>query len=286
MHIPVRKIAKIPVVGPATLFVIVFLYRVKLAVEIMVRYMFKVITWLVRSKEITNYSYDLDENNLQYLSYLVSSITNVKLSTIVKYVEEIKSNEHLKQHIKKVICESSFSYKSDLEMRLGRRIGWYLIARTLKPRVIVETGVDQGLGSCVLAAALMKNNEEGCPGVYYGTDINPNAGYLFTDEYSKCGKVIYGDSIESLSKLDKKIDLFINDSDHSEKYEAMEYEAIKEKLSESSIILGDNSHISNKLLEFSISVNRQFVFFQERPVNHWYQGAGIGISYNDSRQIT
>lgn len=282
MCISIRKISKIPIIGFFLASVIVFLYRISLAIEAIMRYVLKVFKWLVTSKETTNYSYDLDDKNLHYLAYLVSSITNEKLSTILGYIEEIKNNSDLKSHIKKVISESSFTYKTDLEMKLGKRIGWYIFARTLKPKVIVETGVDQGLGACVLAAALMKNEEEGHRGFYYGTDINPNAGFLFIGEYSGYGEILYGDSIESLSKLDKKIDLFVNDSDHSEEYEAREYEIIKENLSEGSVILGDNSHISNKLLEFSVSVERNFVFFQEKPINHWYQGAGIGISYNES----
>lgn len=36
---------------------------------------------------------------------------------------------------------------------------------------------------------------------------------------------------------------------------------------------------SNELLKFSIQHNRKFVLFRERPKNHWYPGAGIGISY-------
>ena len=75
------------------------------------------------------------------------------------------------------------------------------------------------------------------------------------------------------------IDLFINDSDHSAEYESEEYKTISNKLSEHAIILGDNSHSSNKLFEFSLETKRHFVFFQEKPFKHWYPGAGIGISF-------
>jgi hypothetical protein len=90
---------------------------------------------------------------------------------------------------------------------------------------------------------------------------------------------LYGDSIESLKKLDVAIDLFINDSDHSADYEAEEYKIIADKLSERAFVLGDNSHVTDKLLEFSLATNRQFIFFKEKPLNHWYPGAGIGISF-------
>jgi hypothetical protein len=130
-----------------------------------------------------------------------------------------------------------------------------------------------------LTAALKRNKEEGFEGRYYGTDINPNAGYLLSGDYANYGRILYGDSIESLKKFDGIIDLFINDSDHSSAYEAEEYRTVADKLSEHAIILGDNSHSTDKLLEFSLATKRRFVFFQEKPLEHWYPGAGIGISF-------
>jgi hypothetical protein len=60
-----------------------------------------------------------------------------------------------------------------------------------------------------------------------------------------------GDSLRSLEGLSEGVDLFINDSDHSESYEQAEYELIKTKQSPQAIVLGDNSHVSPKLAEFS-----------------------------------
>ena len=151
--------------------------------------------------------------------------------------------------------------------------------RATKPKIVVETGVDKGLGACVLTAALMKNSEEGYTGYYYGTDINPKAGYLLSEPYSELGRVLYGDSIESLQKLNESIDIFINDSDHSAEYERREYETVQGKLAPAAIILGDNAHTNDKLLTFALATGRQFVFFQEKPLNHWYPGAGIGIAF-------
>ena len=97
--------------------------------------------------------------------------------------------------------------------------------------------------------------------------------------YKETGEFLYGDSIESLSDFKENIDLFINDSDHSADYEYREYETVKPLLSDSSIILGDNSHCTSKLADFSNETGRLFIFFQESPANHWYPGAGIGISF-------
>jgi hypothetical protein len=124
----------------------------------------------------------------------------------------------------------------------------------------------------------MRNKAEGFDGKYIGTDKDPNAGFLFTKPYSDFGKIFYGDSIESLKAI-QDIDLFINDSDHSADYEYHEYLTIAANLTPNAIILGDNSHISDSLRRFSEERHRHFLFFPEKPKDHWYPGAGIGISF-------
>jgi predicted O-methyltransferase YrrM len=211
---------------------------------------------------------------------LIADIVSIDFGVVMAYISELEEDERLRKHIADATEKSGLSFVADKEVRFGRRIGWYALTRALKPRTVIETGVDKGLGSCVLTAALKRNKEEGYDGRYYGTDINPDAGYLLCDEYAKHGRIMYGDSIESLKSFDDPIDLFINDSDHSAEYEAGEYQAIANKLSERAVVLGDNSHVTDKLLEFSLATNRHFVFFQEKPFKHWYPGSGIGISFS------
>ena len=271
-----NTIIRIPFIGK----VILVAYRAKTALGYFVGPLSNLIKWLFWSKEITNYSYDIEENNKKYLSSLIADILNVEFDTVMTYIREIEKDTELKQHIEDVTANSSLSFLADKEVKYGRRVGWYAFARALKPNIIIETGVEKGLGACVLAAALKRNKEEGYEGKYFGTDNDITAGYLFSGDYADYGSILYGDSIESLTKFGSTIDLFINDSDHSEEYEADEYNTIANKLSEHAIVLGDNSHVSNKLLNFSLKTNRHFIFFQEKPSEHWHPGAGIGISFN------
>ena len=185
----------------------------------------------------------------------------------------------LKEHIIGEIMRSPLRKYADLRVAFGRRLGWYAVARALKPKIIVETGVDKGMGSVLLCSALLANKKEGFEGQFFGTDINPKAGYLLSGVYSEVGRILYGDSIETLSHFDQTIDLFINDSDHSADYEYQEYLTIQYKIGEYAVILGDNSHYSDKLAIFSRENKRNFLFFHEDPYEHWYPGAGIGISY-------
>jgi len=244
---------------------------------------FQIVKWAMRSKEDTNFTYDLTRDNLLSLAQTIAVVTKYDAHIILEYIEEAQNDVLLKESIRYTIKKSlkGKTNRTDAEVKFGRRLGWYALVRILKPGIVVETGVDKGLGSVLLCTALQRNSEEGFRGKYFGTDINPEAGFLLTEKYSDVGKILYGDSIESLNKLDENIDLFINDSDHSGEYEYREYLAISDKLSENAIILGDNSHCSNKLSRFSDETGRSYLYFQEQPLNHWYPGCGIGISFID-----
>lgn len=234
--------------------------------------------WANKDTEDHNYYYKLTERNRDHLAHLIACITGNSHSTVTSYFDELDKDERLRSHIATAL--KSLDYGREIQVDYARRLGWYAFARILKPQIIVETGVDHGVGSCVLASALLRNAVEGHPGGYYGTDINLKAGKLFSGEYATTGKILYGDSIESLKTLNEPIDLFVNDSDHSAEYEYSEYRVIASKLSDRSVILGDNAHGSDSLSRFSIETNRQFIFFSEKPANHWYPGAGIGISFH------
>jgi len=275
-------ILKIPILGHA----IYIPRRMKTALKYFYKPSLNLVKWLFKSNETTNFTYDLEEDNKRYLALLIAEILNMQFETVLAYIKEIEEDGDLKHHIKEMTLNSNFAFMADKEVLFGRRIGWYAFARALKPKIIMETGVDKGIGSCLLTAALKRNEEDGHKGKYYGTDINPNAGYLLSGNYADYGKIIYGDSIESLTEFDEPIDLFINDSDHSADYEAKEYDIIANKLSKKAIVLGDNSHCTDKLLNFSLKTNRNFIFFQEKPFNHWYPGAGIGICFNSKSKTT
>lgn len=269
-----RRVGKMPLLGRGSLI----LYRAKRG-DVVARSSWRFLVWLFSSKEYTNLTYDLTDRNKDHLACFVAQVANVSYEQARKHMRELEDDRELRDHIHERIRRSEEGKFADLEVRYGRRLGWYAFTRILKPRVVVETGVDKGLGACVLAAALKRNAAEGHPGFYYGTDINPRAGYLLQGAYADFGRILYGDSIQSLKGLTESIDLFVNDSDHSGEYEGREYETIKDKLSPRAVILGDNAHLTDELLRFAVRTERSFLYFREQPREHWYLGDGIGAAF-------
>jgi predicted O-methyltransferase YrrM len=239
----------------------------------------QIVKWGFTSREDTNFTYQHTPASLLTLAHTISVVVKSEPKVILGYIEEAQQDEELKKHIVSIIRNSEYRRYADERVEFGRRLGWYAMVRALKPKIVIETGIDKGMGSVLLCSALLRNKAEGFEGRYYGTDINPKAGLLLTGKYSSVGEVLYGDSITSLKKFTQPIDLFINDSDHSADYEYQEYQVVEPLLSDDAVILGDNSHATDRLARFSLECNRQFLFFKETPLKHWYPGAGIGISF-------
>lgn len=238
--------------------------------------------WSFKRTEFSNYYYDITIRNRKDLAFTVSHVTSVPLSKIESYFCEVEKNREFKDALQ-TFREDHYEMK-DSTMEIARRIGWYAFVRAIKPRLVVETGVHHGVGALTICAALERNHEEGFKGRYIGVDINPESGTLLKKPFNNFGEVIIGDSLDCLKNITTEIDLFINDSDHSEEYEAKEYAIIKSKLGQNAIILGDNSHASDALRLFSAEHTRDFLFFKEEPLDHFYSGAGIGISFRSTNK--
>jgi predicted O-methyltransferase YrrM len=238
----------------------------------------RLLGWIPLRTESDNFYYELTESNIRILASTISVVTNLPPQLIQKYLDEITNNENFKSQIRDFFREDSNMLDSNLGF--GRRIGWYAVVRATKPKLVIETGVHHGIGASIICEALALNSREGSSGRYLGTDYDSNAGRLVKQNYPAIGTVLYGDSIASLEKITDEVDLFINDSDHDAEYEANEYLTITTKLSKRGIILGDNSHVTTELLEYSLKYSRKYLFFSEVPEDHWYPGGGIGFSFN------
>ncbi|GAB3849547.1 class I SAM-dependent methyltransferase [Micromonospora andamanensis] len=236
--------------------------------------------WLVASREHHNYTYELTKLSRNHLAWFVSVVCELPVKQVRGYLAEIESDDVLREHIRSAIAGAARRGLADKQVRYARRIGWYAIVRARRPKHIVETGVDKGLGSCVLAAALLRNAAEGHPGRVSSIDINPEAGYLArTAPWSEVIDLVIGDSVESITALDRPVDLFLHDSDHSRAYERREFAAVEPKLAPGAMLLTDNVTHTNVLAEHAERTGRRFLAYRETPANHWYPGDGIGVAW-------
>jgi predicted O-methyltransferase YrrM len=234
----------------------------------------KSLVWLLATSEFTNYLYNITPLNKNQMIGAISSITNLSIVEVESYFDEIENNADFKNSLKTKADILSRRKELPITIPLGRRIVWYVLVRIYKPKVIVETGTDKGLGSLVIQLAIEKNQI----GTLYTLDIDEYSGSLFDKEDLKKIKFLVGDSVQNMQKINE-IDFFIHDSDHSEDHEKKEIQAAASKLTNNAIVISDNSHVTDVLFQWSKETNRNFIFIKESPKDHWYPGGGVGISF-------
>jgi len=230
------------------------------------------VRWLVRSREHTNFTYDLEERNVEHLAWFAASVADAPVDEIRGYLAELESDTSLRGHLESYAAASPVRGLTDRRARYGRRAGWYALVRALRPEHVVETGTDKGLGTCVLAAAMLRNGR----GRVTTIDTNPAAGSLIGRPFAGVVDLLCGDSVILLPKLDA-VDFFIHDSRHTVEHEAAELEAVP--LTVDAVALSDNAHVTDVLAGWAARTGRHFLYFQEQPRDHWYPGAGIGVAW-------
>ncbi len=239
----------------------------------------KMLQWSVTSKEYYNHTYHLTDLNRDYLVSYIAAVSGQPLLLIEKYMAELETDTTFRSTLEHRTLVSRDRHNCDLEPRYGRRLGWYALVRATKPKIVVETGVDRGLGTAVIAAALKRNADEGFPGLVYATDILSDCVHLLAEPYKSFCKILIGDSVASLKQFQQPVDIFLHDSNHDPEYEWAEFLAIEQRLHPASLVLSDNSQQSSKLREFAGRLGKTFLYFQDQPKNHWWPGDGIGTAF-------
>lgn len=231
--------------------------------------------WILFGKDISNFLYEIENtDDIINVCNLVTEIETYRLQRILNEVtfdnDEFKSfftNEFFSSHGKKNI--------------FGRRLIWYLLARTIKPNLIIESGIDKGLGSSLLCYAQFKNREEKQNDYrYIGVDIAKKNKFYFDKKNNLFSnfEFIYEDSIKFLNKFSEKNKImYISDAEHNYDFEIKEYNLIKKQFKNGSIIISDNN--SGSLNDFSKTNNKKISKFKEKSKNFWYKGATTTISY-------
>lgn len=230
--------------------------------------------WLVHNRETTNYTYDLSSLNLGQLCWFVSAITGADIAAVRGWMRELEHDEEFWNTLRRRLSSNPTRRVCATEPHLARRFGWYAIVRALEPDNVVETGTHLGLGSCVIAAALLRNGH----GRLTTIDIDDDAGYLIGEPYSSVIDLRVSNSVTELAAI-RDVDMFLHDSLHTYEYESSELAAVEPNLRADAIALSDNAHDSAALSNWAERTGRRYLFFREQPADHWWPGDGIGVAW-------
>ncbi len=145
----------------------------------------------------------------------------------------------------------------------------YIAIRALRPRIVVETGVDKGASTSYILKALSANGK----GFLYSIDL-PNqcyrtssgeihvdsspprheSGYLIPPKLKGRWKLVLGNTWHTLPPLlDQlgQIDLFLHDSEHTYETMAFEFETAWAHLSAGGLLVSDDATWNESLSDFA-----------------------------------
>ena len=125
----------------------------------------------------------------------------------------------------------------------------FLLVRTYRPSVVVETGVSQGLSSAAMLAAMRLNGH----GELFSIDIKPLAelGSVVPSELRDRWHLLSGDSVPTLRQLLPTLEdvgIFVHDSLHT-KENMLEEFALAEKAG-APVIVADNIELNRAFMDF------------------------------------
>jgi predicted O-methyltransferase YrrM len=231
--------------------------------------------FLLTDPEVDNYTYDI--GNLGELTDVLADSFGADRAKVRSYARELEEDAAFSAEL-----STRLRTRTDRKPRpqYGRRFGWYCIVRLLRPTLLVEAGVHDGLGSAVFLQALERNRAEEDHGRLIGIDVDPTCGWLVPDRLRGHFELAIDDSVAYVQRMppDSRIDLFLHDSLHTYEHEMRESRAVADRLAPGGILLSDDAHATTALSDFSVERHRRYIFWRERPVNHFYPGAGIGMS--------
>jgi methyltransferase family protein len=231
--------------------------------------------YLALDPELDNFTYDIA--NRAELARTLADLLGVERSVVEGYIAEADADRRV---LRPARGRPILRLRHKRVMYPGRRLGWYVTARVLKPSLIVETGIHGGLGSRLLLLALRRNSEEGAPGELISIDIDDGAGSLVERSLRAEWRPIFGSTYDVLKPAiaGRQVGMFIHDSDHTYECERFEFEAALDAAGDPIALISDNAHASTALPDLAKERGMPYGYFAEEPLDHFYPGAGLGIA--------
>jgi len=231
------------------------------------------IRFVLFDPEFDNFTYEL-ANEDELLEFLAETL-GTEQSCLAQYLAETRTDPGLTTELWRRL-----RWRLDYKRRppLGRRTTWYLLARILKPELVVETGVQDGLGSLAVLRALSRNAEEGKPGRLISVDILPTAGWLVPDSERSAWQLLIGSSDQVLPGVlgPERLGLFLQDSGADLELAQRELELVRAHATDDAVFVSQTQRPALEALchEHEIPYSE----FWHRPRDHIFSGTITGFS--------
>lgn len=168
-------------------------------------------------------------------------------------------------------------------MMLANRLLWWGVARTLRPRFVVECGTYHGHGALVLLRALALNRAEGFPGTLLSVDADPTFGWAVPPGLTAGWERVEGRTTEVLAEAigDREVDMLIHDTPHTEENARHEFTTALEHRGARLVLIDGGGGQTSALADLCARHGGRYGHFRERPLRHFYRPTGQGVGVFD-----
>lgn len=240
-----------------------------------------VLGFVLLDPEVDTFTYALD--NEDELVDVTARALGVAPKRVAALFDEARDDPVLGAELNRRV-----RWRFDFKRRVlfGRRYAWYAIARELKPAVIVETGIKDGLGSVLLLRALERNAQEGSPGRLISFDLYPDKGWLVPERMRAEWQPIFASTGEALDPAlaGLEVGMLVHDSDSSYASADFEYRTALAHAAPRLALVAGTAHHSDALPDLCAEYDVPYHHFHDRPHRHVSHGSstGVGIFASDA----
>lgn len=151
-------------------------------------------------------------------------------------------------------CKRGFG---SISKQFGRTL--YSLVLSIKPKLVIETGVGIGVSSSYILSGLYQNKR----GRLVSVDVEPRSGELIDNRLKHLWELHIGKSQEILPTLNiGTIDIFFHDSAHTYTNMMYEFEWAYPRLRKGGLIISDDISFNNSMFDFARRNDEEEFFIQ------------------------
>jgi predicted O-methyltransferase YrrM len=192
----------------------------------------------------------------------LSAITNVSASRIRGFIKEPVHNGFFSARLQSVKAELQTLEIQSADLYAKKILLQYAVVRAFQPKIVVETGVANGVSSAYILLALQANGR----GTLYSIGLNDpqylpagkSLGWVVPKMLRSPWKLLVGDSRTILPELLGEIgstDIFIHDSLHTYEHMLWEYRLAYPHLRLGGLLFSDDARWNSAFPEFALEVS-------------------------------
>lgn len=240
----------------------------------------KHVRYLLLDPEVESFTYRLA--NVREMLIEIAEVTHVPMTDIERFVSEAHDDPELGDRLARRL-----RWRFDVKHRppLGHRLGWYVLVRALRPPVVCETGVYQGLGSLAILRALERNHVEGAAGELLSFDASAHAGSIIDRRLYPSWRPIIGLTRDTLEPAlrGRTVGALFHDTRHTEENQRLEFgAALRHAAPRLLLVDGSGGHVPT-LAQMCRERNGVYSRVPLLAEGHWYQPVPLAMGLFELR---